>query len=330
MVTRQQHQITILDAGARYGLHPTWKNLNAPCKFVLVEPDPEECKRLALRYQGSPNIEIHQTALGNHNGTIDLMIRSNPAMSGIINRNSISPLYTDARVGQEDVIKHVKVKLQTLDTLRQSIGHDFDFLKLDTEGNEYSIFEGCQDLSKVIGVRSEVSFDGVFDEAVLGGDRDGSFSRIHGRLRSEGFILLNLDYVGRGDFYSSMILSNERYGVLQSTDAVWIKDPKVLAESANPLIILKAVIFLLRNNAPDVAFWLLENTSADLLNPIVDLDPFLNCIKNEVIQHLYRLKWIPGQDIRNHAKWFEQVFRDHYPVMNEFNENLRFNPLDTL
>jgi FkbM family methyltransferase len=326
-VVTQQHEILVLDVGARYGLHPTWKNLNAPAKFVLVEADPEECQRLQRRYRDRPSIEIHQIALGSHNGTADLLIRGNPAMSGLLNRNSISPLYIDARAAQEDVIKSVQVELMTLDTFQQAIGHTFDFLKLDTEGNEPSVLEGYQDLSKVIGVRSEVSFDEVFDSAIEGG-RDGTFSRIHRRLRREGFVLLNLDYIGRGDFYSSMLRSDERYGVLQSTDAVWIKDPKDLAGRAESVVILKAAIFLFRNNAPDVALWLLENANADMTHPAADLELILDCARSETIRHLYQLKWIPGQNIRDHAEWFERVFAVAYPVMNEFNDDPTFNPLD--
>jgi FkbM family methyltransferase len=326
-VVTQQNEILVLDVGARYGLHPTWKNFHAPAKFVLVEADPEECQRLQLRYKDRPSIEIHQIALGSHNGSVDLLIRGNPAMSGLLNRNSRSPLYINARAAQEDVVKSVQVELMTLDTFQQATGHDFDFLKLDTEGNEYSILEGFQDLSKVIGVRSEVSFDEVFDSAI-DGNREGTFSRIHGRLRREGFVLLNLDYIGRGDFYSSMLRSDERYGVLQSTDAVWIKDPRELAERAESIVILKAAIFLFRNNASDVALWLLENANADLTHPAGDLELILDCARSETIRHLYQLKWIPGQDIRDHAKWFEQVFGVDYPVMNEFNDDPTFNPLD--
>ena len=323
----QQHEILVLDVGARYGLHPTWKNLKAPARFVLVEADPEECHRLQARYKDRPSVEIHQIALGSHNGSVDLLIRGNPAMSGLLNRNSISPLYVNTRSAQEEVIKSVQVESTTLDTFQQATGHDFDFLKLDTEGNEHLILEGCQDLSKFIGIRSEVSFDEIFDSAIEG-DREGTFSRIHGRLRREGFVLLNLDYIGAGDFYSSMLRSDERYGVLQSTDAVWIKDPKVLAERAESSIILKAVIFLFRNNASDVALWLLENAHADLTHSPSELDLILDCARSETIRHLYQLKWIPGQDIREHEKWFERVFRVDYPVMNEFNDDPTFNPLD--
>ncbi len=117
--------------------------------------------------------------LGSHNGSVDLLIRGNPALSGLLNRNSISPLYIIDRAAQEDAIKSVQVELMSLDTFQQATGHDFDFPKLDTEGNEHSILEGYQDLSKVIGVRSEVSFDEVFDSAIER-NREGTFSRIHG------------------------------------------------------------------------------------------------------------------------------------------------------
>ena len=49
---------------------------------------------------------------------------------------------------------------------------------------------------------------------------------MHKIFLNNKFVLLNLDYDGRGDFYSKFISQdNKKYGQLESTDAVWVKDP---------------------------------------------------------------------------------------------------------
>lgn len=39
------NKTTIVDIGARYGLHPTWKNYYDQTMFYLIEADPEEAAR---------------------------------------------------------------------------------------------------------------------------------------------------------------------------------------------------------------------------------------------------------------------------------------------
>lgn len=327
----------MLDVGARYGLHPSWKNLEAPVEFVLVDADPAECSRLRKRYQGHPNVIVVEKALGDTDGMATLMVRSNPAMTGILQRNAISPLYSGSRLGQEAVVKTLTVEQQTMDSFLRHHGYSFDFVKLDTEGNEGLILSGWSDLQDLIGARAEVSFDQVF-EGLDNASKDGkgaggTFCHLHGRMAEEGFVLLNFDYLGQGDFYSPMIRSSERYGVLQTTDAVWIRDPHVIvAPPDNMDVLLKAVIFLFRNSAPDLAIWLIENTAipGKMRQCQGGLENLYHSARNLVIRHLYTLKWSPGQDIGNHEEWFENLWGSPLPRMSQFNESIEHNPIDII
>jgi len=49
-------------------------------------------------------------------------------------------------------------------------------------------------------------------------------------------------------------------------------------------------------------------------------------IKNEICKHLYNLKWIPNQKIKEHKNYYEKIFNENYPDMNKFNEMKEFNP----
>ena len=40
------YKLRILDIGARYGLHPSWKKLKTSAEFILVDADPNEVERL--------------------------------------------------------------------------------------------------------------------------------------------------------------------------------------------------------------------------------------------------------------------------------------------
>ena len=42
---------TVLDAGGRYGIHPTWKPFTGELKYYLFEPDPSERARLKRKYK---------------------------------------------------------------------------------------------------------------------------------------------------------------------------------------------------------------------------------------------------------------------------------------
>lgn len=295
---------------------------------MLVDADPAECRRLRRRYSDFSNVTVLEKAMGNRDGTTTLMVRSNPAMSGIFSRNPVSPLFTGARLGEEDVVETISVELQTVDSLIRTSGESFDFVKLDTEGNESLILDGWSDLGSLFGVRSEVSFDRLFeepDQKVNG----GTFCRLHSRLLDEGFVLLNLDYRGQGDFYSSMVRPDQPYGVLQSTDAVWIRNPHTIIDHSGGLaVLLKAVIFSVRNSAPDLAIWLLETTSHNLSECPREFEGLKQCARNLMIQHFYSLKWVPGQDIGKHSEWFETIWASTLPLKAEFNESLEHNPLD--
>ena len=106
----------------------------------------------------------------------------------------------------------------------------------------------------------------------------------------QGFILLNLDYDGRGDFYSNLISENSKYGQLESTDAVWVKDPKYAIKNFTIEEIIKYSCFLILNNGIDVALYVLKNTTSpsssegNIESPLIIADflkPKLNKIKSK-------------------------------------------------
>jgi len=114
-----------------------------------------------------------------------------------------------------------------------------------------------------------------------------------------------------------------RYGVLQSTDAVWIKNLELYNYQSPKQIILTAM-FCILNNAPDVCLYILEKYSEIIHQNL--LDTYLVKLKYEVVRHFYKLKWVPGQDISEHKIFFEKIFKEKYPEGVLYNNSEIYNP----
>ena len=49
-------ETVVLDAGARYGIHPTWNNFGGELRYIMFEPDPAESTRLRTKYQKNSSV----------------------------------------------------------------------------------------------------------------------------------------------------------------------------------------------------------------------------------------------------------------------------------
>ena len=319
----EQDRIVVVDIGARYGIHPTWKRFPYPVTYHLVDPDPIESTRLRARYAGNTNVIIHEVAILNYTGKSKLHIRENPAMSGTEFREDISPLYWEnTRRNQLNIELTQEVDCLTLKDFRDKTGR-INFLKIDTEGTEFEILEEYTYFNEIVGIRSEVCFDRLFRNL-----KKDTFSDLNSKLLDNGFILLNIDYLGQGDFYSSFISSRQRYGILQATDAVWIKNPYKLIQSKDFRIIAQCSLFCFFNNAPDVALWIIEKTYETIKDHLNH--DLIRQLKYAVVRHLYDIKWDPGQNITKHKEFFESIFQEDYPSAEKFNESSIFNPVELI
>ena len=316
---------TVLDIGARYGIHPTWKNFNGEKSFILVEPDIEEYKRLKIKYRQHRDVKIFKSGISDRNEKIKLNIFNNPAMSSVLKRKDISPLYWTIRKKQIKVKKKQIINCLSLDNFIKKNNLSVDFLKIDVEGLEPKILLKSKNIFKsLLAVRSEVSFSKIFDERK---NEYGTFLDIHKKLLDENFTLLNLDYDGSGDYFSQYISQKSKYGVLQNTDAVWIKNLDEINNSNDPYIVLKLISFLLLNNAPDLSLYLLEKNYKKYSNfKKFKKTKLLKFIKINVLSHFYKLKWLPGQNINEHKSFYEKIFKDKYLSDSAYNENLVINP----
>jgi FkbM family methyltransferase len=329
-IEHQVYKTTVLDAGGRYGLHPSWKSFTGELEYYLFEPDPVEAKRLAAKYSHrSDEVKVIDRAVTENNGNLTINFFNNRAMSGTAIRNPISSLFKGERESEVEITESIEVEAVSIDSFCKTKDLSLDFLKLDTEGSEFQILQGAKKQLKenILGVRCEVAFDYIFESMPL-------FSTIHDFMLSQDYFLLNLDYEGRGDYQNNAVNINGRYGILTSCDAVWMKRPKHLFESPNrcngniEVDVMKYAAFLLNNNASDVAIDILlkarrdeglsfESTQESLLYKFLDI---------AIHKLFYNLKWQPGQSLVENQNIFQKIFGKKMKTMNEFMESEELNP----
>ncbi|MDD2751876.1 MAG: FkbM family methyltransferase [Candidatus Omnitrophica bacterium] len=319
----------VLDAGGRYGLHPSWKPFKGELKYYLFETDSAEIGRLRKKYKGRPEVKPIYSALSDHNGRVSISFFRNLAMSSCVKRNPVSVSFTGQRVKEVDIVGTKDVKSVTVDSFCQQNKIALDFLKVDTEGSEYPILMGAKkQLSEnVLGVRCEASFDYIFEKMPL-------FSTIHEFLLKQGFYLLNLDYDGRGDYCNEFVEVEGRYGILTACDGVWLKRRQYIfalnkgQELKRLARILKYAAFCLNNNASDLALDVLLEARRKYA---LSFDPLsatrlYHYLEIAIHKLFYNLKWQPGQSLERNKSVYTEIFGRKMKEMHEYNQSLELNP----
>jgi FkbM family methyltransferase len=320
---------TVIDAGGRYGLHPTWKPFGGELHYVLFEPDPAEAGRLEVKYRRRDGeVAVEPIALGERPGKLTINFFRNRAMSSSAVRKPVSALFTDERAAEVEVVESLDVEMATVDGYCQERGFDADFLKLDTEGNEFDILKGAQQqlARAVLGIRSEVSFERIFEGKAL-------FGTLHEFLLDRDFYLLNLDYDGRGEYQNEFVRVDGKYGVLQAADGVWLLRKSALfgrpgTPASRAARVLKYAAFCLGNCASDVAIdVLLEARRSHGVDFAAVAGSRLYAYVDAGVHKLfYSLKWQPGQSLRKNESVYAEIFGKDMKKMNEFMQSEELNP----
>jgi FkbM family methyltransferase len=320
---------TVIDAGGRYGLHPTWKPFGGELHYVLFEPDPSEARRLEVKYRRRDGeVFVEAIALGERTGQLSINFFRNRAMSSSAVRKSVSALFTDERASEVEIVDSLDVTMVTVDDYCSDRGLEADFLKLDTEGSEFDILKGAQQqlAKETLGIRSEVSFERIFEGKAL-------FGALHEFLLDRNFYLLNLDYDGRGEYQNEFVRVDGKYGVLQAADGVWLLRKNELfgrrgSEVQRAARILKYAAFCLNNFASDVAIdVLLDARRAHGIDFRTAGDSRLyKYVDIGVHKLFYDLKWQPGQSLRKNESVYSEIFDKEMKKMNEYMQSEELNP----
>lgn len=309
-------QVTVVDAGARYGIHPSWEPVKKLVNFKMFEVDPKECKRLKIKYEKFNNIDIFNLALASKKGELEFIFREHKGLTSVyetsdeIKKNNYKSM-------EFQEINKFKTKSDKLDDIFSN--DDIDFLKLDVEGAELDVLNGSNNLlnSSILGVRSEVCFSPVFKNAPLFGDIDN-------KLRDFKFQLINLDYDGKGAAKNEFTL-NDKYGNLISSDGVWIKPLSVLLNGSEvnaALSIIKTSLFLTLNHATDIAVDFLSEANRRKINLIqFSEDPVYLELKKRLAILFKSLLDKPQYKTSQIVNKWNEIYQEEFPLLSNFWES---------
>ena len=151
-------KLNIIDAGARYGIHPSFKKLTKIANFHLFEADNIEWKRLKKKYKKNSNIKIYPVALFSSAKKLKFEIREHKGLNSIYKINNKFLSGSDYKIDQFKTVSTKYINSKTIDDFFES-SHP-NYLKLDVEGAELEIIKGAKKrlADTIVGIRSEVTF----------------------------------------------------------------------------------------------------------------------------------------------------------------------------
>jgi FkbM family methyltransferase len=305
----------VVDAGARYGLHPSWAELRGIAEFHLFEMDGEEAARLTKKYQGDTRITVYPIALYSSDTTLKFSVSEHQALNSVFQSNTELLQSNDYMLDAFAVTAERSTPARALDSLFAN--RDIHFLKLDVEGAEFELLKGAKNKlqTSVLGVRSEVLFAPVYQDAPLFGD-------LHRVMLDSGFELLNFDYTGAGNKAGRFTLPG-RYGKLLSSDAVWVVgNDRLFAAKGDRLVrdVLRLAIFMLMNGATDLGIDLLlravksEGISFDSYRD----DPLFVALHRKALLLFKSLLSLPMLQEGDITGAYKTIFGRDFPLMNQF------------
>lgn len=313
----------VVDAGGRYGMHPSWRGFEAPLDYRMFEPEPVEAERLSRKYASRRDVTVLPLALGAvPSTTIDLFITAHHGYIGATKPNPESLWFGEVRPDEGMVVGSITVPATTLDAYLAETATRADFLKVDVESHELRVLQGAEHaLERALALRVELQFDDSFEAQTA--------SAIFEHLIDErGFRMMRFDYDGRGQPLSYMTVDGN-YGALCGCDAVFVRKPASIeawggSEAAAGLVKLAA--FALRNGMPDYAVVCLDRLRASGWRSAGEEPAVHRYVRKLFILAAGRLRAQSGDLYELAVKDYRRFFGIEMPTRHEIFESEWLNP----
>ncbi len=221
----QEAGLGVIDVGARGGINAVFRRIAPILEVVGFEPDAEEAQRLLQAGRTSSSfrsLTYLPCGLDDADGERLLYLCRTRGESSFYRPNRVFlDRFPDAN--RFDIVSTALVKVRSLDSLSQDpairLPRFMDFIKIDTQGNEFNILRGAEQMLRthVVAVEVEVLFAPLYDS-------QSAFREVDHLLTTCGLRLFKLkraEWV-RGTYARRPHLSS---GQLAFGDVLYLRDP---------------------------------------------------------------------------------------------------------
>lgn len=141
---------TVFDIG---GNHGDWTDLILstmnPREIVVFEPFPDHFQNLRSKYETKPQVKVYDMAVGCVTGEVDFHINSDPRFNhSLLTRDPKA----DAWVNVDHTHKMSVAGVTVDDFCEMHKVNEIDLLKIDTEGADFLVLKGAQNMLQKGGV----------------------------------------------------------------------------------------------------------------------------------------------------------------------------------
>ena len=164
----------LFDIGSRGMVPARWHKLSDEnIRITGFEPDIEECERLnhsALSTIFTTEIH-HPLAVSEVNGFRDFWVTKDRALCSFHKPNELIFRNYQGKPDRADIVRIESIPTITLNKFCEEIGIQPHFIKIDTQGTEYSILKNYEGLKNVLGLEVELLvlplYEGMFTNFTL-------------------------------------------------------------------------------------------------------------------------------------------------------------------
>ena len=228
LITRRMRKIIrkykidcIIDVGANIGQYRKFLRNQVGYRGLIIsfEPDPENIEALKNASKQDRRWIIQDYALGKETSKLELNIMNNSEFNSFLAPDHSQ---SDRYIEQNSVVSKFEVDVKRLDEvlpkIRETNNFTNVFLKLDTQGFDLEVFDGCAGCMDLIsGVQTEVSVLPLYKNMPAIGDSIDLF-------RSKGFEVSGLYAVSESRFPHAM-----------EFDCIYLPEAKNRDTSKNPI-----------------------------------------------------------------------------------------------
>ena len=286
-------KITLIDIGARSGLNKPFSYIDEKYLNIIgFEPDFDEYKKLKKTYK---NRKYFNYAIDRKiKRSKFFLLKDEPASSLYKPNNNIGYKFEKQHFEKRSIKKIINLNTNKLDNYKDEI-KKIDFLKIDTQGSEFDILEGANNILKnqIPIILTETWSEDIYQKAK-------KFYDIARFLDNYGFRAIKIDDAANWRYRSDLKFSDFDEPVRVGYEILFIKKTELLLKKQFKEIVKIAILldlfgfknlsyFLIKNHPKPIAS--VKKKYLSIINDLNNRDLFLSKgLSRIIIKILIKLK----------------------------------------